>query len=118
MDKGFSRITEKINEYINRWRGEIGVARRIGYEIISNLSSDKQRKFSGTTILTGWISPTSAPLPRNVGRIYTIGAGLFDHWLDVPTSRVFLLSSELDIVKGVAQNEFFAQDIPITISFL
>jgi hypothetical protein len=55
-------------------------------------------------------------MPRNAGRRYTIGAGLFDAWLNVPSSRVFLISSELDIVSGVSKNEFFAQDLPITIS--
>ena len=116
IDEGFDRIISKMNEYINLWRNDMGVARRIGYEIIANLSSDKQRKFSGSASAYGWLGSTALPMPRNAGRRYKIGTGLFDAWLNVPSSRVFLISSELDIVSGVSENEFFAQDVPITIS--
>lgn len=122
-DEGFARIEEKMSSYYALWRSELGIARRIGYEIVSNLSSDRQRKFSGSCrlkagrIVSGSpVTDISMPFPRNVGRRYTLDTGFFDAWLDIPASRVFLISSELDIVKGLSKNDFFAQDIPITIT--
>lgn len=120
-DAGFARIEEKFAEYTAKWLGSIGIVRHIGYQCVSQLSSDKQRKFGGVyylrkgTIVSG--SPVidiSMPMPRNVGRRYTLATGFFDAWLQVPQDRVFLLSSECDIVRGITKNEFFAQDTPIT----
>jgi hypothetical protein len=118
-DQGFTQITEKLNEFIGYWRGNLGVVRHIGYQVLSNFSSDKQRKFSGGfKVGNDSVTDLSMPLPRNTGRKYTITSDMFDPWIVVPTARVFLLSSELDIVLGVSKNELFAQDAPILITSL
>ncbi len=119
-DEGFERIAEKWNEYVNYWRTDMGLARLLGYEIVANLSSDKQRKFSadcrlqsGAIVSGSPVTDISMPFPRNIGRKYTIASDLFDSWISIPTSRVYLISSELDVVKGISKNDFFAQDLPI-----
>lgn len=120
-DEGFALIEEKMSEYIARWQANFGIARLVGTEIVANLSSDRQRKFSGSyTLKAGRIESGSPvtdiqmPFPRNLGRKYTVESTFFNAWRNVPTQRIFVLSSELDIVKGLSKNDFFAQDLPVT----
>jgi hypothetical protein len=120
-DEGFDLIQEKMSEYLARWQANFGIARLVGGEIVAHLSSDRQRKFSGSynlkigRIASGSpVTDVQMPMPRNLGRRYTLEIAFFPSWRNVPTSRIFILSSELDITNGLSKNEFFAQDLPVT----